>query len=372
LYGLYISNHDILRDKKVPYFAIRDSLTNLERITLMKTITLMEPGSFVLSETEAPQRPAFGEALIRVRRIGICGTDLHAYRGRQPFFTYPRILGHELGVEVLSVGDGVSEIHPGDCCAVEPYLNCGSCVACRRGKTNCCDTLEVLGVHTDGGMREQIVVPASKLHKSEKLTLDQLALVETLGIGAHAVDRASIEPGENVQVIGAGPIGLSVIQFAAVAGARLIVMDTNERRLEFCRQRAGVIGTLQPGDGVLERLRSLCGGELPTVVFDVTGNPQSMMESFLLPANSGKLVFVGLTQAELTFKDSEMHRRELTLLRSRNSTAKDFARIIRLIEGGEIDTTPWITHRSSIDQMIDVFPTWLEPSTGVIKAVVES
>src|ERR1043165_2258751 len=177
----------------------------------MKTITLQNPGKFVLHDTPAPETLAPGEALVRVRRVGVCGTDLHAYRGRQPFFTYPRILGHELGVEVLSIS-GNDEIKPGDLCCVEPYLNCGKCIACRRGRTNCCATLKTLGVHTDGGMREIIRVPANKLHKSAKVTLDQLAHVETLGIGAHAVDRARLESGEWVLLIGAGPIGLSVLQ----------------------------------------------------------------------------------------------------------------------------------------------------------------
>mgnify|MGYP001149496030 CR=1 FL=1 len=127
-----------------------------------------------------------GHALVRVKHVGICGTDWHAYRGRQPFFTYPRILGHELGVVVEAVNDPESSLKSGDRCAVEPYLNCGRCVACRRGKTNCCVSLQTLGVHTDGGMREQIVIPVAKLHRSAALSIEQLALVEMLGIGAHA------------------------------------------------------------------------------------------------------------------------------------------------------------------------------------------
>src|SRR5947199_4307593 len=180
----------------------------------MQTIVLEKPGSLTLADTAAPTDVPPGHAMVRVRRVGICGTDLHAYRGRQPFFSYPRILGHELGVEVIALGDGDTfGLKKGDRCTVEPYLNCGKCIACRRGKTNCCASLEVLGVHTDGGMRERIRVPVSKLHPSETLTLDQLALIETLGIGAHAVDRAKVEAGEFVLVIGAGPIGLAVMQF---------------------------------------------------------------------------------------------------------------------------------------------------------------
>jgi threonine dehydrogenase-like Zn-dependent dehydrogenase len=157
----------------------------------MKTIILDKPGQFQLTETEPPAAPLPGQALVRVRRVGICGTDIHAFKGDQPFFSYPRILGHELGVEVVSVASDVSNLTSGEICAVEPYLNCGVCIACGRGRPNCCVQLKCLGVHTDGGMRELITVPAAKLHPSHTLTLEQLALVETLGIGAHAVERAS-------------------------------------------------------------------------------------------------------------------------------------------------------------------------------------
>src|SRR5580658_1667442 len=163
----------------------------------MKTIRLEEPGRFALLSTQEPGSSLQpDEALVRVRRVGVCGTDLHAFGGNQPFFTYPRVLGHELGVEVFSVGSGVTHVRPGDRCSVEPYINCQKCIACRRGKPNCCRELRVLGVHADGGMRETIAVPARKLHPSAKLELDQLALVETLAIGCHAVERAGLVPGE--------------------------------------------------------------------------------------------------------------------------------------------------------------------------------
>lgn len=338
----------------------------------MKTITLQQPGTFALTDTNEPDAPEAGQSLVRVRRIGICGTDIHAFRGRQPFFNYPRILGHELGVEIIAVGPNDLGLKAGDACAVEPYMNCGNCIACRRGKTNCCTQLKCLGVHTDGGMREQIVVPVQKLHPSKKLTLDQLALVETLGIGAHAVHRANLDPGEFALVIGAGPIGLSVLQFLLPAGVRAIVLDISPHRLEFCRKTLGAQHAIDPSAGdVIEQLRAITGGDMPTAVFDATGNVQSMMRAFSYAASGGKIIYVGLVQADITFNDPELHRKELTLLASRNSTPADFKRIINLMENGTIDTTPWITHRSPFDAMIDQFPAWTEPVTGVIKAMVE-
>ena len=152
----------------------------------MKTIVLEQPGQFVLTETQPPAAPGPGEALIRIHKVGICGTDLHAFQGNQPYFEYPRILGHELSGEIVEVGANEQGFAVGDHCAIEPYFNCGQCLACRRGKTNCCAHLKVLGVHMDGGMRDFIVAPIHKLHKSQGLPLDHLALVEPLGIGCHA------------------------------------------------------------------------------------------------------------------------------------------------------------------------------------------
>lgn len=342
----------------------------------MKKITLEKPEQFSLGESPAPSKAGPGEALVRVRRVGICGTDLHAFRGRQPFFKYPRVLGHELGVEVFALGElGAEEakrVRVGDRCAVEPYLNCKVCIACRCGKPNCCERLAVLGVHVDGGMCEWLVVPVDKLHISSKLDLDQLALVETLGIGAHAVDRAELRPEENVLVIGAGPIGLSVMQFAKLSGSRVVAMDVNARRLDFARRQFGVDAWIVAGGSDdLHEVRIACRTELPTAVFDATGNATSMMGSLRFAAPGGRVVFVSLVQADISFNDPEFHRRELTLLATRNSRPEDFQRIIALVEAGKIDTRPWITHRASCDAMIERFPSWLAPETGVIKAMVE-
>jgi 2-desacetyl-2-hydroxyethyl bacteriochlorophyllide A dehydrogenase len=313
-----------------------------------------------------------GEARIRIHRIGVCGTDIHAFGGRQPFFSYPRILGHELGVEVLGVGPDVTNLRPGDRCSVEPYLNCGQCIACRRNKPNCCTQLKVLGVHQDGGMREEIVVPARKLHPSAQLSYDQLALVETLGIGCHAVQRAGLEAGEFVLVIGAGPIGLAVTQFAIEGGAKVILMDISESRIDFCRKQLGVQHTINSAkEKPLDALREITSGDLPTAVFDATGNPLSMKAAFDYPAAGGRIVFVGLFPGEVAFDDPNFHRREMTLMGSRNAHPADFSRIIRLIEEGRINTTPWITHRAAFANVVEQFPQWTQPATGVIKAMID-
>jgi 2-desacetyl-2-hydroxyethyl bacteriochlorophyllide A dehydrogenase len=339
----------------------------------MNTLVLEKPGHLAAATAPEPDAPGATDALVRVHRVGVCGTDLHAFRGRQPFFTYPRILGHELGVEVLAIGSSVTHVVVGDRCAVEPYLNCGHCIACRRGKANCCTQLKVLGVHIDGGQRERFIVPAAKLHPSRTLTYDQLALVETLGIGAHAVQRAGLESGETVAVLGAGPIGLAVIQFALAAGARVIAVDVNARRLAFCRDRLGLAATDlidSSSTDVIARLGELTGGDLPTAVFDATGNPASMAASFNFPAHGGRLVFVGLFTGDVTFNDPNFHRRELTLLGSRNARSEDFRHILALVESGRVDTTPWITHRAPLNDAPRVFESWTHPDSGVLKAMI--
>src|SRR5579884_1132253 len=160
----------------------------------MKALSLAAPKNWQRIDIPGPAAPGPGEALVRVHRVGICGTDLSGYLGKMPFFSYPRIPGHELGVEVEAVGPGVTEVRPGDRCSVEPYINDPNSYASRRGRPNCCEKLQVLGVHCDGGLRPRFLVPSRKLHPSRKLAFDQLALVETLAIGCHAVDRGAPQP----------------------------------------------------------------------------------------------------------------------------------------------------------------------------------
>ncbi len=342
----------------------------------MNTLVLEQPGQWRYTQTAEPAKPKAGEALVRVHRVGICGTDLHAFRGKQPYFTYPRIPGHELGIEIVEINDtSLLGLRPGDRCAVEPYMNCGECIACRRGKTNCCTRMQVLGVHVDGGMRDLITLPAHKLHRSNRLSFEQLALVETLGIGAHAVDRAQPQVGEWALVIGAGPIGLTAMQFAKLAGANLITMDMNGERLAFAQQHMGVTHAVnitgQSVEDIVKALQALLNGDLPTLVFDATGNAQSMMQAFQYVAHGGKLIYVGLVLDDITFNDPYFHGHEITLYASRNATPKEFKLIIAAMEDGRIDVRPWITHRAPIQAIPETFPEWLKPENQVIKAMIE-
>jgi len=220
-------------------------------------------------------------------------------------------------------------------------------------------------------MRELLTVPRRKLHRSESLSFEQLALVETLSIGAHAVARAGLLRGDTVLVVGAGPIGLAVIQSARPLGVRVIATDVNQARLEFCRDQMGVEHTF-PADASAEHaLGAATRGEMPTVVFEATGNPASMERSFGFVASGGTLVLVGLCQAKIAFADPEFHRREMTLLSSRNATAVDFDRVLAAVEAGTLDTRPWVTHRAPLSAVGEALPTWARPDSGVLKAIVE-
>lgn len=322
----------------------------------MDEVVLEEPRRLRLREAPPPV-PGPDEALVRVRRIGVCGTDLHAYDGRMPFVRCPRVLGHELAVEVLSAPPNDRGISVGALCAVEPYLACGSCHTCRSGRPNCCAALRVLGVHCDGGMREQMAVPVDRLHASQRLAPDQLALVETLGIGAHAVARSGVGPSETALIVGLGPIGLATLQFAMNTGARVRAMEIDPTRRAWVAGRFGVaVLAERPADAA-------------DVVFDATGHRGAMEASFDLVAFGGRLVFVGLTDQSITFDNAGFHRRELTLLATRNSHDQ-FPRIMQMIETGRIDTAPWITHRMSLREVCEQLGQ-LPGTAGVVKAMIE-
>ena len=339
----------------------------------MKAVLLKKPKHLELIDIEEAAPPCPGEATVRVHHVGICGSDISGYLGSMPFYSYPRIPGHELGVEVLAVGDGVDHVSVGDKCSVEPYINNPDSYASRRGRPNCCSELEVLGVHRDGGLRPRFNLPARKLHASAALSTEQLALVETLGIGCHAVERAQPQSGDTVLTIGAGPIGLSVLEFVRLSGAKSVVMDLNQERLDFCKEKMGVDHALVfegYGASALESFEEITNGNLAKIVIDATGNHVSMSGAYNFVGYTGKLVLVGLTVSPITFTQKKMHAREMTFLASRNALPEDFRRIIAHIERGEINTQPWITHRSSMAELIDVFPNYTRPETGVVKAMV--
>ena len=339
----------------------------------MRAILFEEPRNIHHVDIAEPGAPGPGQCLVRTHNMGVCGSDYGAYLGHMPFFQYPRIPGHELGVEVVEVGDGVANVKPGDRCSVEPYMNCGTCYACRKGNSNCCESLNVIGVMVDGGLCERFLIRADKLHPATTLSFEQLALVETLGIGCHATERGAPQQGDHVMIIGAGPIGLSTLEFTRLTGASVTMMDMVESRLEFCQSTYGVEHTVHfTGDGSeVERIMEITGGDKYACVTDATGNKDSMGNALNYVAHTGTLVYVGLTPEAVSFPHPSLHKPELTIKGSRNALPGDFRRIIGLIEDGTVDTNTWVTHRTSFDDVIGDFEMYTKPESGVIKAVIQ-
>lgn len=336
----------------------------------MRALICTEPGIFDYKEVAAPALQP-GNAIIQIKRLGICGTDLHAYKGTQPYFSYPRILGHELAADLVEA-DGADEFLPGEAVTVIPYFNCGKCIACRNGKPNCCTSINVCGVHIDGGMVDYISVPSYALVKSNGLSYDELALVEPLAIGAHGIRRANVQQNEFVLVIGAGPIGLGTMEFARLAGARVIALDINDTRLQFCKEKLKVPYTINGNtENVLNRLKEITNNDMPVVVIDATGSQQAINNSLQYLAHGGRFVLIGLQKEAISFSHPEFHKRESTLMSSRNATREDFEQVIDSIKKGLVDPTSYITHRVEFNGVKDVFESWLDPKEGVIKAMVE-
>lgn len=336
----------------------------------MNTLVCSEPGLLEYKKAGKPEL-INGQAIIKIKRIGICGTDLHAYEGTQPYFQYPRILGHELSGELVEF-DHAPGFTKGEAVTIIPYFNCGECIACRRGKPNCCTQMQVCGVHVDGGMVEYLSVPCSSLVHGQGLSFDELALIEPLAIGAHGIRRAGVEKGEFVLVIGAGPIGMGTMEFARIAGSQVIALDINEQRLRFCKEKLNVHHIVNAlSSDVTDQLMKITGGDMPTVVLDATGNLKAINNAFQYMAHGARYILIGLQKGEITFSHPEFHKREATLMSSRNATREDFEFVIQCMKNGEINPTCYITHRVKFNQVKDEFKSWLDPTKGVIKAMIE-
>ncbi|ADY51064.1 Alcohol dehydrogenase GroES domain protein [Pseudopedobacter saltans DSM 12145] len=335
----------------------------------MKTLVCTTPGNFEYIDIEKPAATP-GQSILKIRRVGICGTDLHAFTGTQPFFSYPRRLGHELAAEIVETDD--TNFKQGEAITIIPYFYCGKCIACRSGKENCCTSINVCGVHIDGAMAEYISVPTYSLVHGEGLSFDELALVEPLAIGAHGVRRAGVSKDEFVLVLGAGPIGLGIMEFARIAGGKVIALDINDDRLNFCKEKLGIDYTINPTqEDVTEALQKITNSDMPTVIIDATGNQKAINGAFQYLAHGGRYVLVGLQKGEISFLHPEFHKREATLMSSRNANRVDFEHVIDSMKKGLVKPTTYITHTVDFDEVKNEFEKWLDPKNGVIKAMID-
>jgi 2-desacetyl-2-hydroxyethyl bacteriochlorophyllide A dehydrogenase len=330
----------------------------------MRAISCTAPGQLALVDASRPELRD-GWVHVGIRHVGICGTDYHIFEGNFPYFEYPRLIGHELsGVVIDANGAGFAK---GDPVVVNPYVNCGHCPACLEGRANCCETLKVIGVHADGGMAEEVVLPARNLYPAEGLSLRDAAMVEFLAIGAHAVRRAELQPGARALVVGSGPIGLGVAFFAKVAGAEVTVVDAAPDKIEATRalgfETFSVADTEGSAFGAVRR----SGFD---AVFDATGSIRAMNASLFHCRNGGSYTLVGVIRGDLVFPDSEVHRRELTIRASRNAIKADFEHVMASIRAGKVPTGRLATHATTLERVPVDMPVWAHDRTGLIKAIV--
>lgn len=335
----------------------------------MLTVVCQSPGVLRAEDRPAPVR-GDGEVLVRVRRVGVCGTDLHIFSGDQPYLEYPRVMGHELSGVVAEAPPG-SALAAGDPVFVMPYLSCGRCIACRCGKTNCCVNIQVLGVHRDGAFTELLAVPQGFVHKAEGVSLDQAAMVEFLAIGAHAVRRGGVGPGQRVLVVGTGPIGMAALIFSRLRGAQVTALDARAERVAFCTQTLGAHAGVAVGAHDERELAELTDGEFFDVVFDATGNRKAMERGFRFIAHGGRYVLVSIVRDSISFSDPEFHKRETTLLGSRNATMEDFGTVLAAMRAGHVPDRELNTHRLALHNVPADFAALLDPAQRVIKAIVE-
>ena len=324
----------------------------------MKALAITAPGQTAFVDLPEPT-PRAGEVLLRIRRIGYCGSDLNTFRGLNPLVKYPRVPGHEIGAVIAACGADVpAEWSVGTAVTVLPYTNCGKCSACRQGRFNCCRSNETLGVQRDGALTEFIVAPWPKLYRSPKLDLRELALVEPLTVGFHAVDRGRVTHAETVLVFGCGAIGLGAIAGAAYRQARVIAVDIDDAKLALARQ-CGAVETINSQAGNLhDQLTQLTAGDGPAVAIEAVGLPQTFRAAVEEVGFAGRVVYIGYAKQPVEYETKYFVMKELDILGSRNATAKDFTTVVQMLETGRFPISEVITQTVPLTEAGCALQAW--------------
>jgi len=336
----------------------------------MRALCIRAPGQ---AEVIDAPRPVVhdGHVLLRVVRVGLCGSDLSTYLGENPMVSYPRIPGHEVGGVVEAVGSGVPRAwSAGMSVTLSPYAECGRCASCRAGRSNACRGNQTMGVQRDGALAEFVVVPHEKLYTSDALSLEALALVEPFAVGAHAVVRGRVRECDTVLVLGCGAVGLGAIAAAASRGARVIAADIHAPKLDLAK-RLGACETLNAASGSPEeRITELTDGEGPAVVIEAAGTPATYRMAVDVAAFCGRVVCIGYAQEEVAYATKLFVAKELDILGSRNAL-DEFGDVIASFEAGAYDPLALVTHRVSLDDVPGVLDDWRTDRASVTKVMVE-
>jgi threonine dehydrogenase-like Zn-dependent dehydrogenase len=336
----------------------------------MKAFVIREPGLSSIDEVGEVQ-PGDGDVLLQTRMVGFCGTDLNTFRGKNPLVSYPRIPGHEISATIVEVGAGVpSHLRPGLNVTVSPYNPCGSCAACLRGRTNACARNLTLGVQCDGAMRELFTAPWQKVFVAEGLSLSELSFVEPLAVGFHSVTRSRVQSSDSVAVIGCGTVGLGAIAGSARAGATVIAIDLDDRKLELAR-KAGAQYSIHSGKQDLhDALQEITGGHGPDVVIEAVGSPATFRAAVEEVAYTGRVAYIGWAKEPITYETKLFILKELDILGSRNSLT-EFPQVIEMLQQRRFPVEATISATVPLNKAGEALKAWSDAPQAYSKILVE-
>jgi threonine dehydrogenase-like Zn-dependent dehydrogenase len=336
----------------------------------MKALVLRGPGCAELAHVADLRSAAEDEILLQVRRLGLCGSDLNSFRGRNPLVCYPRIPGHEIAATVAGTNPAHPEWPAGTNVTLSPYTNCGKCASCLRGRPNACQFNETMGVQRDGALAEYITAPASKLYRAN-LSLDELCLVEPLTVGFHAAARGRVQPGDAVAVFGCGGVGLGAVAGAAFRGAAVIVVDVDDAKLDTARKAGATHGINSAKSDLHKELAALTGGRGPDVVIEAIGLPQTFRAAVDEVAFAGRVVYIGYAKQEVAYETRLFVQKEIDILGSRNALPEDFRAVMEMLAAKRFPVLEAITHRVPLEDVPKVLAEWDREPARFGKIVVE-
>ncbi len=322
----------------------------------MKAVFMRGPGAVEIGDVAEPIRKP-GEALLRVRYVGLCGTDLNSYRGRNPLVSYPRIPGHEIAATIAEIDDGDAAFSVGSDVTLSPYTSCGGCAACRNNRNNACQFNQTLGVQRDGALAEYISVPVEKLYTG-RLGLQELCLVEPLTVGCHAVSRARVRSSDTVAILGCGGVGLGAVAASAFRGANTIAVDIDDGKLEVARKAGAASLINSQRQDPVAAIRELTGGLGPQVVIEAIGQPETFRAAVDLAAYTGRVVYIGYAKEPVTYETKLFVQKELDIMGTRNALPEDFREVIRMLEEHRFPVEAAISAIVEAEDAAEILAAW--------------
>ncbi len=332
----------------------------------MRAVSLQGPGRAEVIDFREPKQNS-GELLLKVEMVGLCGTDLNSFRGRNPLVTFPRVIGHEIAATVVQ---GSANVPAGARVTVSPYTNCGVCAACLSGRVNACKSNQTFGVQRDGALTEWISVPEEKVYASP-LSLKELCIVEPLTVGVHAVARGRVSSKDVVAIFGCGGVGLGAVAGAAFRGARTIAIDVDDEKLNTARAAGATDAIHSLNEDVHARLQELTDGHGPSVVIEAIGLPQTFVASVEEVAFTGRVVYIGYAKQPVAYDTRLFVQKELDVMGSRNALPQDFREVIAMLEAGRFPVDAAVSTMIGMEDVPGILQQWSETPAAFRKIMVQ-